>query len=188
MAIEEPKYSVLENAPPFQLRSYSPMILAQVEVQGDLDEASSQGFRLIAAYIFGKNRVQEKIAMTAPVAIGEQSAKSAKIEMTAPVNIEGSAGRWNVSFVMPAEYTLESLPLPLDSRVVLKPLPAVKRAVITFSGFYNDQKLEQKTRELEAWMKSMNLQAVGSPQFARYNPPWTLPFLRRNEIMIDVKD
>jgi hypothetical protein len=187
MAIEEPKYTVLEKTIPFELRSYEPMILAEVQVDGDLDEASSQGFRLIAAYIFGQNRASEKIAMTAPVAIEEQAVGS-KIAMTAPVNIESNGSQWTVSFVMPAEYTLESLPLPLYSRVVLKPLPAVKRAVITFSGFYNDQKLEQKTRELEAWMKSMNLQAVGSPQFARYNPPWTLPFLRRNEIMIDVKD
>jgi len=187
MAIEEPKYTVLEKTIPFELRSYAPMILAEVQVDGDLDEASSQGFRLIAAYIFGQNRVSEKIAMTAPVAIEEQSVSS-KIAMTAPVNIEANGGQWTVSFVMPSEYTMESLPKPLNSKVVLRQIPAVKRAVVQFSGFYNNAKIAERTVELEEWMKTKNLQATGVPKFARYNPPWTLPFLRRNEIMIDVGD
>ncbi len=188
MAIEEPKYTVLEKTPPFELRSYAPMILAEVQVEGDLDEASSQGFRLIAAYIFGQNQVSEKIAMTAPVAVEEQSVKSAKIAMTAPVNIESNAGQWTVSFVMPSEYAMETLPKPLNSKVQLRQIPAVKRAVITFSGFYNSQKVAEKTLELEEWMKTKNLQATGAPKFARYNPPWTLPFMRRNEVMIDMRD
>ena len=188
MAIEEPKYSVLEKTPPFELRSYAPMILAEVRVEGDLDDASSQGFRLIAAYIFGQNQVSEKIAMTAPVAVEEQAVKSAKIAMTAPVNIESNAGQWTVSFVMPSEYTMDTLPKPLNSKVQLRQIPAVKRAVITFSGFSNHQKVAEKTLELEEWMKTKNLQATGAPKFARYNPPWTLPFMRRNEIQIDVRD
>jgi hypothetical protein len=188
MAIEEPKYSVLEKSPPFELRSYAPMILAEVQVEGDLDEASSQGFRLIAAYIFGQNQVSEKIAMTAPVAVEEQPPKSAKIAMTAPVNIESNAGQWTVSFVMPSEYSMETLPKPLNSKVQLRQIPAARKAVITFSGFYNSQKVAAKTIELEEWMKAKNLQANGNPQFSRYNPPWTLPFMRRNEVMIDVRD
>jgi len=188
MAIEEPKYTVLEKTPPFEVRSYAPMILAQTQVDGDLDEASSQGFRLIAAYIFGQNQVSEKIAMTAPVAIEGQENKSAKIAMTAPVNIEANAGQWAVSFVMPSEYTMETLPKPLNPKVQLIPIPAIKRAVITFSGFYNERKVADKTLELEEWIKSKNLLAAGAPKFARYNPPWTLPFMRRNEIMIDLRD
>jgi len=188
MATEEPKFSILEKTPPFELRSYAPMILAEVQVEGDLDEASSQGFRLIAAYIFGQNQVSEKIAMTAPVAVEEQLPKSAKIAMTAPVNIESNSGKWTVSFVMPSEYAMESLPKPLNSKVQLRQIPAVKRAAITFSGFYNESKVAERTLELEDWMRTKNLQAVGSPKFARYNPPWTLPFMRRNEIMIDVRD
>jgi hypothetical protein len=186
MAIEEPKYTVLEKTEPFELRMYAPMILAEVKVDGDLDEASGQGFRLIAAYIFGQNQVSEKISMTAPVAIEEQNVKSAKIAMTTPVNIESSGSQWTVSFVMPSEYTLESLPKPLNPRVQLRQIPAVKRAVIQFSGFYTSQKVANKTLELEEWLKTRNLQATGTPKFARYNPPWTLPFLRRNEIMIDI--
>lgn len=188
VAIEEPKYSVIEKTPPFELRSYAPMILAEVQVDGDLDEASSQGFRLIAAYIFGQNQVSEKIAMTVPVAVEELSSKSTKIAMTAPVNIESNAGQWAVSFVMPSEYTMETLPKPLNSKVKIRQIPAVKRAVVTFSGFYNSQKVAEKTVELEEWMKTKNLQATGVPKFARYNPPWSLPFMRRNEIMIDVRD
>ena len=188
MAIEEPKYSVLEKTPPFELRAYAPMILAEVQVEGDLDEASSQGFRLIAAYIFGQNQVSEKIAMTTPVAVEERTQKSAKIAMTTPVNIESNAGKWTVSFVMPSEYTMESLPKPLNTKVQLRQIPAVKRAVVSFSGFYNENKVAERTLELEEWMKTKQLQATGAPKFARYNPPWTLPFMRRNEIMIDVRD
>jgi hypothetical protein len=188
MAVEEPKYTVLEKTPPFELRSYSPMILAEVQVEGDLDEASSQGFRLIAAYIFGQNQPSEKISMTAPVVVEERAVKGAAIAMTAPVNIESYAGKWTVSFVMPAEYSMESLPKPLNSKVQLRQIPAVKRAVLSFSGFYNENKVAERTLELEEWMKTKNLQAASIAKFARYNPPWTLPFMRRNEIMIDVRD
>jgi hypothetical protein len=188
MATEEPKYTVLEKEPPFEIRAYAPMILAEVEVGGDLDQASSQGFRLIAAYIFGQNQVSEKIAMTAPVTVVNQTIKSAKIAMTAPVGIESNAGKWVVSFVMPAEYTLETIPKPINSQVQLRQIPAVKKAVISFSGFYNDQKVSEKTLELEQWMRSRSLQGSGAPNFARYNPPWTLPFMRRNEIMINLRD
>ena len=187
MAIEEPRYFVLENTPPFELRSYESMIVAEVQVDGDLDTASRQGFQLIAAYIFGKNQVNDSTDSGAPIMIEERPSKSAKIAMTAPVIVENSAERWTVSFVMPAEYTLATLPKPLDPRVQIRTLPAVKKAVIQFTGFYNSQKVTEKTIELEGWIRGNNLQAIGSPQFARYNPPWTLPFLRRNEILINVR-
>jgi len=195
MATEEPKYVLLEKSEPFELRSYAPLIVAEVKVDGDLDAASAQGFRLIAAYIFGKNQVAEKIAMTAPVGIESSDQNtSAKIAMTAPVKIEGSkpleatSNQWTVSFVMPAEYTLASLPKPLNPKINIREVPAEKRAVITFSGFYNEEKVQEKTQALREWMKTKNLKSVGEPQFARYNPPWTLPFMRRNEIMIQVLD
>ncbi|WP_255533571.1 heme-binding protein [Polynucleobacter sp. es-MAR-4] len=189
MATEEPKYVVLEKSEPFELRSYAPQIVAEVKVEGDLDAASNQGFRLIAAYIFGKNQVSEKIAMTAPVGIesGDQN-KSAKIAMTAPVGIESSGKQWTVSFVMPAEYTLASLPKPLDPQVKIREVPADQRAVINFSGFYNAEKVQEKTQALRDWMQQKNLKPAGEPQFARYNPPWTLPFMRRNEVMIRVQE
>lgn len=189
MATEEPKYLLLEKSEPFELRAYAPLIVAEVKVDGDLDAASNQGFRLIAAYIFGKNQVSEKIAMTVPVGIeSSEQNKSAKIAMTAPVGIESAGNQWTVSFVMPSEYTLASLPKPLDPQVKIRELPAEKKAVITFSGFYNEEKVKEKTQALRDWMKSRNLKSAGEPQFARYNPPWTLPFMRRNEVLIQIQE
>jgi hypothetical protein len=195
MATEEPKYLVLEKSEPFELRAYAPRIVAEVKVEGDLDSASSQGFRLIAAYIFGKNQVTEKIAMTAPVGIEpSDESKSAKIAMTVPVGIEGaksfesSSNQWMVSFVMPSEYTLATLPKPLNSQVKIREVPAEKRAVILFSGFNSPEKTQAKTQLLQDWIKTKNLKTTGDPQFARYNPPWSLPFMRRNEVMIQVLD
>ena len=192
MATEEPQFSIIEKSEPFELRSYAPQLIAEVKVEGDLDTASSQGFRLIAAFIFGQNQVSEKISMTAPVAI--ETAQSTKIAMTVPVGIEASkdsakgVSQWVFSFVMPSEYTMATLPKPLNPLVSIRELPAQRRAAITFSGFYNENKVAERTLELEEWMKTKNLQAASIPKFARYNPPWTLPFMRRNEIMIDVRD
>jgi len=195
MATEEPKYTLLEKSEPFELRAYAPQLIAEVKVEGDLDKASSQGFRLIAAFIFGQNQVSEKIAMTTPVGIeSSDQQKSAKIAMTVPVGIEavkpekGVANQWTVSFVMPSEYTLETLPKPLNSQVKIRQLPAENRAAITFSGFYSEDTVLEKTKALEDWIKTKNMQAIGPPQFARYNPPWSLPFMRRNEVMIRVRN
>ena len=192
MATEEPRFSIIEKSEPFELRSYAPQLIAEVKVEGDLDAASSQGFRLIAAFIFGQNQVSEKISMTAPVAI--ETAQSTKIAMTVPVGIEASkdsakgVSQWVFSFVMPSEYTMATLPKPLNPLVSIRELPAQRRAAITFSGFYNEAKVLEKTNALEAWIKSKQWQSIGNPQFARYNPPWSIPFMRRNEILITVRD
>lgn len=192
MATEEPQFSIIEKSEPFELRSYAPQLIAEVKVEGDLDTASSQGFRLIAAFIFGQNQVSEKISMTAPVAI--ETAQSTKIAMTVPVGIEASkdsakgVSQWVFSFVMPSEYTMATLPKPLNPLVSIRELPAQRRAAITFSGFYNEAKVLEKTNALEAWIKSKQWQSIGNPQFARYNPPWSIPFMRRNEILITVRD
>ena len=192
MATEEPKFTVIEKSEPFELRTYAPQLVAEVKVEGDLDVASSQGFRLIAAFIFGQNQVSEKISMTAPVAI--ETAQSTKIAMTVPVGIEAKkdsgkdVNQWVFSFVMPSEYTMATLPKPLNPLVTIRELPAQKRAAITFSGFYNEAKVLEKTKALEEWIKSKQWQVIGSPQFARYNPPWSIPFMRRNEILITVRD
>ncbi len=147
MATEEPKFTLLEKSEPFELRAYAPQIVAEVKVDGDLDAASNQGFRLIAAYIFGKNQVSEKIAMTAPVGIeSSEQNKSAKIAMTAPVGIESAGNQWTVSFVMPAEYTLASLPKPLDPQVKIRELPAEKKAVIIFLAFITMRRSRKKLR------------------------------------------
>jgi len=195
MALEEPKFNVIESTPPFELRQYSPFIVAEVYVDGDMDEAGSKGFRLIAGYIFGKNQTKvnssqesEKIAMTLPVTMQPQNQESSTtIAMTAPVTMQAvsKANRWRMFFVMPSQYTLTTLPKPLSSEVLLREIPAQQKAVITFTGFNSEEKIHLKTQELITWMKQKGLEPKGEPQLARYNPPWSIPFLRRNEVMLD---
>ncbi|MDO7597745.1 MAG: heme-binding protein [Pseudomonadota bacterium] len=185
MAIEEAKYTLIEKSDAFELRAYSPKILAETWVSGTLNEASSAGFRLIADYIFGNNTSitsgNKKISMTAPVTI---TPKSAKISMTVPVSIEQSGEQWLMHFVMPSQYTLASLPKPNNPAVTLREVPASNYAVICFSGFTGEDKIARKTADLLSWLNSKGITPIGKPELARYNPPWTLPFLRRNEIMV----
>ncbi|PCO06265.1 heme-binding protein [Microbulbifer flavimaris] len=185
MAIEEPEYAVIEQSKPFELRAYQPKIVAEVQVTGSMDEASGRGFKLLADYIFGNNTARtggnEKIAMTAPVGMEPESEK---ISMTAPVSMEQSGGQWRVSFVMPSQYTMETLPRPNNQAVTLREIPETNYAVIRFSGLAGEDKIARKTAELIEWMDEKGLEPTGQPELARYNPPWTLPFLRRNEVMI----
>lgn len=184
MAIEEPKYTVLEKEKSFELRAYAPKIIAETLVSGDLDDASSTGFRRIADYIFGNNTSvsgeTEKMSMTAPVTMEA----SEKISMTAPVTMEEADGQWRMHFVMPSQYTLETLPKPNNPAISLREMPSQHYAVIRFSWFAGEEKVAKKAAELLAWMKSKNITPTGKAELARYNPPWTPPFLRRNEVMI----
>lgn len=185
MAIEEPKYAVIEKSGAFELRAYSPKIVAETLVSGSMDKASSAGFKLIANYIFGNNTSRtggnEKISMTAPVTM---EPKSEKISMTAPVSMEQTSGQWRVQFVMPSQHTLDTLPKPNNPAVVLRVVPTSNYAVIRFSGFTGEDKTATKTADLMAWLDSKGIAPIGQPELARYNPPWTLPFLRRNEVMV----
>jgi hypothetical protein len=186
MATEEPRYESLLQDGEFSLRLYAPRVVAETEVAGTLEEASSTGFRRIAGYIFGRNhsrsgQASERIAMTAPVTV---EAQPQKIAMTAPVSVEQVEGRWRIEFVMPARYALATLPLPDDASVTLREVPAQKIAAIRFSGLVGAAKMRDQTARLRAWMAQGGLAATAAPQLARYNPPWTLPFLRRNEILI----
>ena len=191
MATEEPKYEVLTSQNPFELRHYAPTLIAQTIVEGDMDAASNKGFRLIADFIFGNNLAAgseqaAKIAMTAPVTVEPQSSK---IAMTAPVTIEpqsGSAQQWRVHFVMPSQYTLATIPKPKNSAVTLHELPSKYFVVHRYSGFNTEARVQEKTNEALAWAKQQSLKVVGTPQLSRYDPPWTLPMFRRNEIMVEV--
>jgi hypothetical protein len=191
MAIEEPKYEVRTSQAPFELRHYAPTLIAQTLVEGDMDAASNKGFRLIADFIFGNNLAAgseqaAKIAMTAPVTVEPQSSK---IAMTAPVTIEpqlGSAQQWRVHFVMPSQYTLADIPKPKNSAVTLHELPSKYFVVHRYSGFNTEARVQEKTDEALAWAKQQSLKVVGTPQLSRYDPPWTLPMFRRNEIMVEV--
>jgi hypothetical protein len=191
MAIEEPKYEVRTSQAPFELRHYAPTLIAQTLVEGDMDEASNKGFRLIADFIFGNNLAADseqaaKIAMTAPVTVEPQSSK---IAMTAPVTIEpqsGSVQQWRIHFVMPSQYTLANIPKPKNSAVTLHELPSKYFVVHRYSGFNTVARVQEKTDETLVWAKQQSLKVVGTPQLSRYDPPWTLPMFRRNEIMVEV--
>lgn len=192
MATEEPKFEVIERTGAFELRRYAPMILAETWVSGSLGDGSSEGFRRIAGYIFGKNKSRasdesEKIAMTVPVTM--QPGVAQKIDMTVPVtteagSAEAAAGRWRMHFVMPSRYTMQTLPVPLDPSVSLREVAEQRVAVRVFSGFVTEDRVREETGLLLAWMKARSLEPIASPQLARYNPPWSVPFMRRNEILV----
>jgi hypothetical protein len=191
MAIEEPKFTVVEKSGAFELRAYASRVVAETLVDGSLDDASGAGFRRIADYIFGNNTSRkgcsEKISMTAPLTMAPKANKAAseKINMTAPVTMQQSAGQWRMYFVMPSQYSLSTLPTPNNAAVTLRELPESRTAVLRFSGLAGEEKTAKKTAELLAWLKSKNITPIGTPELARYNPPWTLPFLRRNEVMVE---
>jgi hypothetical protein len=183
MATEEPSYRVITQSESFEIREYPPLIVAQVEVPGDLSEASSAGFRLIANYIFGNNIAVRDGGLTTAEPVPE------KIAMTVPVIAEGKGDQktWLIQFVMPKQYTMDTLPKPNNSQVKLIPIGPQKLAVIRFTGFVGDDKVQEKTAELMAWIKSRNMLPLGNPRLARYNPPWSIPWMRRNEILIPIQ-
>lgn len=210
MATEEPKFELVSKHDHIELRRYPAFIVAETLVDGDMDAASGKGFRAIADFIFGNNmaagvpldRASEKIAMTAPVTMEPVTATSQKIAMTAPVAIEplssatqGSkepqamqgAKRWRVHFVMPSAYTLNTLPKPNNPAVQLREVAAKTWAVLSYSGFNTEAVIQQRSDELVAWLAAQKIKTIGSPQLARYDPPWTLPMFRRNEIMMEIE-
>jgi hypothetical protein len=173
MAVEEPSYQVLQAEPPIELRRYPGFIVAETEVNGDFDAASRTGFRRVAGYIFGDNQ--------AP------AGGSRKIAMTAPVTVEPKeGGGWRLHFVMPSSESLTSLPQPGNPEVAIRPVPEHDVAAIRFSGWTTQASIATNTAQLEAWMAEKNLQAAGAPKVARYDDPFTLPWRRRNEILIPV--
>ena len=202
MATEEPNYTVLSKTENFELRRYESQLVAQTWVSGDQDAASRAGFKILADYIFGNNTASSgessKISMTAPVAMQFEAKQSAtkkngsnasqKIAMTAPVSIkqeqQQNDGKWRVQFTMPSQYTMQTLPKPNNPDIIISEVPPQTYGVIKFSGLAGSEKVAAKTAELKSWMQTQKLTLTGTPELARYNPPWTLPFMRRNEIMI----
>jgi hypothetical protein len=185
MAIEEPSYSVVSKTESYEIRKYGSIIVAETKVDADFEDAGSQAFRILAGYIFGGNKSKTKIAMTAPVNQASE-ATSEKIAMTAPVSLSKSSNGFLVQFTMPKEYTLETLPIPNDARVELRQMPARTVAVFTYSGFWSESRYLEKLEEFQKALKKNAVHTKGVPEFARYNSPFQLWFLRRNEIWIEV--
>jgi DNA gyrase inhibitor GyrI len=166
--VEQPDYKLVTSKENIEIRDYPPMILAEVEVSGEKKQAISEGFKILADYIFGNNTSNKKM------------------EMTAPVLQEQHMDKWKVRFVMPKKYSFETLPKPNSKDVILIPLPARRFAVIRFSGLADNENIKLHTDKLKAYIVAEKLKPIGGTVLAFYNPPWTLPFLRRNEVMIEV--
>jgi len=170
MAIEEAAYQVVQKDDRFEIRDYAPHILAETIVEGNIKEAGSKAFKRLFGYISGDNRSHGKVAMTAPVS---QVPGGEKIAMTAPVGQQSAQGSWAVSFMMPASYTLETLPLPEDPQVSLRQVPGRRVAAVRYSGFWSEKNYLRYRQELESWIHEQGLTIVGEPVWARYNPPFT---------------
>lgn len=189
MATETPKYTTLKQEGVFEIREYAPRLVADVSVNGDLDTATKEGFRLLAGFIFGDNRAVNHQLTTVSAAEGS------KIAMTAPVTVEPTdSGQsfvmsrdWRVEFTMPSEYSLATLPKPNNPSIRIREVPIRTYAVVQYSGMNTVGRVNDETQRLRDWTKSQGLTITGSPELARYNPPWTLPMFRRNEILVPVR-
>jgi effector-binding domain-containing protein len=181
--VEQAKYDVIETHGAIELRDYDPMIVAVVSVPGDRKKAIGDGFQLIADYIFGNNISSRKVPMTAPVI----QQPTEKIAMTAPVTHQAGEELWDVQFVMPYDYTMQTLPKPNNPDIHLKRISGKRFAVIRFSGLARANSLAAHSKELETFILENNLETISEPVYAFFNPPWTLPLLRRNEVMLEIK-
>jgi len=195
MATEEPPYEVVREDSGFELRRYQPQLLAETEVQGRFDKVGGKAFRILADYIFGNNQAAEKIAMTAPVtqrpSASDEDQAGTRIEMTAPVtqrSAQTDAGSFIISFVMPERFTLETVPRPNDPRVSLREVPGRLMAVLQYAGGWGESNYRSHEAQLLDAVRAAGLTSVGEPLYARYNSPFSLPFLRRNEVMVEVAE
>ncbi|HOB48952.1 MAG TPA: heme-binding protein [Mycobacterium sp.] len=180
---EEPPFTVQRRVDAVEIRRYGARIAAETTIEADEESARNEGFRRLARYIFGGNTTKAKIAMTAPVA----QQQSQKIAMTAPVAAQrNQTGEWVIRFFMPSEQTMDTLPTPNDDRVRLIEVPAESVAVLRFSGVASPEAVEAKTAELLASLQKAGIETTGAPVTWFYDPPWTLPFRRRNEVVVGV--
>lgn len=183
--VDEPTFTLESREDEFEVRRYGARVLAETTVNGDRDRAASEGFRRLAGYIFGGNTANAKIAMTAPVG---QTSQGRKLAMTAPVGQRAASGAsWTVSFTMPEGETLATLPAPNDSRVTLHEAPPARVGVVKFSGRWTEESFTRHAELLRAWLSSRGLTTSGDAEVNRYNPPWTLWFMRRNEIWLKLE-
>jgi hypothetical protein len=183
--VEQTEYTVVRKANGYEIRNYPAHIVAQTTVQGSYQNSLRQGFRIVAAYIFGGNTKKESIAMTAPVT--SKGGASETIAMTAPVTANVDGNSHTISFGMPRSYTLATLPTPNDTRVKLVEVPTQKMAVRTFSWYATDARVKEMGQQMLADLTRDNVTVTGLPQYAGYNAPWTPPWMRRNEVLVSVR-
>lgn len=190
-AVEEPGYQVIRKIEPIELRRYAPYVVAEVVLNTTPESAGNQAFPILAGYIFGKNKGERKLPMTAPViqtaAPVIQTAAPVRLEMTAPVTQSTVAGGTLVQFVLPKDITLATAPEPIDERVRLREVPATTWAVIRYSGSWSQSNYEDHLTQLKSLLETAGVATRGEPVLARYDPPFMPSFLRRNEIWLEVR-
>jgi SOUL heme-binding protein len=187
--VEQPKYALVTQDGAIQVRDYPALVVAEVMRRGDRNNAVRAGFGPLAGYIFARNRGGESVSMTAPVLQERQT-----ISMTAPVtqtpagssSASNTDQTWLIRFVMPAKYTLETLPKAAGDDVRLLQVPQTRRAAIRFSGVATDTLIASNEAMLREWLAARGIRIVGAPTYAYYNDPFTPGPLRRNEVMFDV--
>lgn len=184
-ATQEPSYKVDRTLEDIEVRTYAAYTVAETVVPGPSDQAGNQAFPILAGYIFGKNKGERKLAMTAPVT---QTAVPIKLEMTAPVTQSAAPDGFLVQFVLPGDVSLATAPEPLDARVRLREIPPARVAVIRYSGFWSESNYNQHLEKLKTAARSANLLWSGEPVYSRYNAPYTPWFMRRNEIWLRLTD
>ncbi len=184
MATEEAEYTVLLKEENLEVRHYEPQIVAETVVDTEFEDAGSDAFGRLFKYISGNNQSQQEIAMTAPVG---QEAESQEIDMTAPVGQTRVDGKWVVSFMMPGSFTMDSIPKPMDQRIVLRRVPERTMAAVRYSGFWSESGYQKNKSRLEKWIDKKGYTVLGQPVWARYNAPFMPWFLRRNEVLIPIE-
>ena len=184
---EEPHYQTIQKLDnDIEIREYDERVAAETIVTGKpADQARSEGFEIIAGYIFGKNIEEKNISMTSPVEIGS---KGRVIAMTSPVEVGPRSDSMLMRFFMPAEYKIDTLPTPKDSRVKLVTVPKAQFAVLKFTGSTSDVAVAARSEKLLGVLKTSRWKPAGTVRAYFYNPPWTIPFLRRNEVVVEVNN
>ena len=185
-SVQEPAYRVLDKREGYEVRRYQPYVVAETTVEGEHDEALNRGFRRLFKYIDGANTGSKNIPMTAPV-IAEPGDTSEKIPMTAPVIQEKTGNSHRIAFVMPEGSTMKDLAKPTNPEIVLREVPARDVAVLSYSWYAGEQKIMDKVKELITYLERDGVEYKPGFQSARYDPPWTPPFMRRNEVFIELK-
>ena len=183
-ATEEPDYTVLQTLNKIEIRQYAGYAVAEVVVPGPAEDAGNTAFPILAGYIFGKNKGERKLEMTAPVT---QTAVPVKLEMTAPVTQSTAPGGYLVQFVLPKGVSSANAPVPLDARVMVRDVVGSRVAVVRYSGFWSDENYQKHLQELQNTLAANGLSPVGEPVYSRYNAPFTPWFMRRNEIWLHLQ-
>ena len=180
--VSTPRYDLLSKEQGYEIREYGGYLVAETTVPGSYREALNAGFRILFDYISGNNASAQKVQMTAPVL----EERPVAIGMTAPVLQETGSERHTVAFIAPEGYTMDTIPVPKDPRVRIREVPPHKVAALRFGGWADAEKVKRNTAELQRMLERDGRKVLSPFRSAQYNPPWTVPPFRRNEILVEI--